>query len=353
MPGLDAVTPGSRNYVWDQPNSQIAIFDLSGIGAAEIGDELSDVVVAVNGVLRDQLGGGTTPAFEPSAYAVAKVPTKAETAVATALNIGEPGGRKFWASVLGGGAVASGYSSQFGGLLGGGQAALSDTITLGLTGGAVFGSSASVGDQALGTTTGLLGIYGKAVVGPAVVTASLLGGYSAHTSTRTVIAGLATQTARANFTSLVAAPSVGFAAPLVSTDRGTIGVDGSATYVGGSTSGYTETGSSMNLVVGSQSIGFFDARIGLTGAMTAGEATIKAKAGVFGQNNFGTTSVPVTVLGQTVNAAGAGSTGYGIYGGLGLSTSMGKFDLAISADGQYRNDGVFGGALKLGLGGTL
>ena len=357
VPNLEIIAPGSRSYVWDKPNNQIAIFDLSGVNGADLSDQFGDMTLAIGDTIQAQLASGSASAapVEPNAYAAVRTQTAAEiaadAAVMTDLDIGLQSAPKVWTSVLGGGAQAAGYASRFGGILGGGHVGVTPILTVGLTGGVLMGNSTSAAlTQTLSTQGGVLGVYGALAAGPATITASLLGGAGTHVSTREVIAGIAATTATGNFSSLYIAPSASIAAPLVSTDVGTLGTEAGVSYVGGAVTGYTETGSAMNLTVGPQNIGFVDGRAGLTGKREFDTATVTVKAGVFAQSNFGAATVPVTVLGQTVNAVNAGSTGYGVYGGVGVSGTIGKVDLSFNTDASWRNDGVLAASAKAGIG---
>jgi len=174
-----------------------------------------------------------------------------------------------------------------------------------------------------------------------------------------VIANNTTETARGIFNSMFLAPSIGVSIPVLETEAGELLVKASATYVGGTTTAYTETGSSMNLAVGAQTISVFDARIGLEGRkpLDLGDgvtADLVAKAGVLVQGNAGSASVPVTTLGQTINVATPGSSALGVYGGVGLDAQLtDSLDLTIDLDGTLRTDGLNSLAAKGGLSGTF
>ncbi|MEO6011993.1 MAG: autotransporter domain-containing protein, partial [Devosia sp.] len=214
--------------------------------------------------------------------------------------------------------------------------------------------------QTLATQTGAIGVYGNVSLGGmADLDLALIGGLSAHTSKRQVIANNQVQTATGLFTSYFFAPSAALSVPVLSGDAGTLLFKTSATYVGGLTSAYTETGSAMNLAVGSQTISVFDVRAGLEGRHDIGTAggmsgTLTAKAGVFAQINAGSASVPVTTLGQTINIATPGSSAYGVYGGVGFESQLSEaLKLTMSADGSIRTDGLTSLSIKGGLAGTF
>ena len=57
VPGLDIVVPGSRGYVWDKPNTKIAIFDLSGFDNQGIGADWNAIAQAMFETEPDADGG--------------------------------------------------------------------------------------------------------------------------------------------------------------------------------------------------------------------------------------------------------------------------------------------------------
>lgn len=181
----------------------------------------------------------------------------------------------------------------------------------------------------------------------------MLGGISGNNSARELVALGAVETARASYSSWFISPSIGVAIPVLQLEDGEVDLVGKVSYVGGNVSGYTETGSSLNLTVGNQSIGLLDARIGLAGTFdtdASGATKITANGGVLAQANVGGTSVPVSFLGQTQNAAVAGITDFGLYGGLGLSTQVSpSVKLSAGADAQWKFNGELSGAVRAGI----
>lgn len=369
VPGLDVVVPGARNYVWDQPNDQIAIFDIAGMDSGTIGQGLMGVTQSVQDLVGDQFGAGGTDELpvEPSNYTAVTPGTAAqqatETAVMTELDVTRHMGMKVWAGTIGGGSADGApvdRSSLYAGIIAGSHARVNETLSLGGLGGYVQSSSSALnGTETLSTATGLVGFYGAAEMGIASIDFSLLGGYSGHTSNRKVVANNTIETAKGLFSSAFIAPSVGVSIPVLSGDMADLSLTGDASYVGGVTSGYTETGSSMNLKVGSQTIGVVDARVGLeakhdvtgSGGQTA---TLVAKAGVFGQSNFGSASVPVTTLGQTISVATPGGSAFGVYAGGGIDAQLtDALDLRIHGDASIRTDGVVSASARASLGGTF
>lgn len=363
--GLENVVAGNRSFVATSGNAQVAIIDLAGTSSAAIGASLGSTLQAITDTVGQNLRAPDTTPSEPNAYAATSrgaAADAAEQAVLTQLDTGTGAG--LWGNVIGGfnaGRSAADPSSVFGGIVAGSHARLGSVTLGGLAGYVQSNSMALSGQQTMTAQTGLFGIYGTTTIGTVTVDASLIGGIGAHTSKRQFAAGLVTETATGTFTSTFVAPSLGIAIPVLSGEMGELSVRAAATYVGGVTSAYTETGSSMNLSVGGQTISLLDLRLGLEGRQDyvtqAGRTvTLTAKAGVSAQSNFGSSSVPVTVtnlnLGTTV--ATPGGTVYGVYGGFGVETAItDSLDAGIFADGSLRSDGTASGTMRLSLTGAL
>jgi hypothetical protein len=366
VPGLDAVVAGARAYVWDQPNDKLAIIDLDGMSNQAIGQGLMGAVQSLNGLAWDQIGAplpvptasiaSNYTAVAPKAAALGA----ADTAVMSDLDVGTTG-PKLWGGVFGGGSSDSApvdRSNLYGGIVAGSHAQLSGMVQLGGLGGVVQSSASELnGTETLASTTGVVGLYGSAQMGVANVDFALLGGYSAHTSNRKVVANNTVEIAKGLFSSVFIAPSVALSIPVLSNEAGDVSLTGGISYVGGLTSGYTETGSSMNLVVGKQSIGVLDARVGagFSRSLDAERpATFTAEAGLFGQSNFGSASVPVTTFGQTINVATPGSSAFGVYGGAGIKAQLSDvLSLSVRGDASIRTDGVVSGSARASLGGSF
>jgi hypothetical protein len=259
-----------------------------------------------------------------------------------------------WASLLAGGSTGGGpvaVNNLFGGIVAGGHARVGSG-NLGLLGGATTGRvDINNGGQRITASTGIAGVYGDLELGVVSLDYSLLGGAAGNTSEREVVTPGGMQTATGQFGSWFISPSLGLAVPVLATEQGELRVTGRLSYVGGSVGGYTETGSSLDLVVGAQTISLLDARLGLAGDYDAGAGmTVSANAGVFAQSNLGGSSTPVTLFGQTQSAVAPASTELGVYAGAGLSADLGNgLKLSAAADGQVRFDGHASASLQAGL----
>jgi hypothetical protein len=365
VPGLNEVVAGSRNYLWDHDADQVAIYDLGAFGSSTIGDSFSQISQAIAEQGWSEMGDWsdlTSDAAAPLNFAPDKPQTPAEQAVTAAGT--QPGPAPHgWASIIGGGSVdytPNEASTLYGGLVAGSHARLSATVDLGGLGGVVQSRNSTLGgDETLDTTTGVAGLYGQARLSGVDLHFSLTGGASLHQSFRKVVAGGTTDTATASFGSAFAAPSAMLSVPVLANGGTSLALVGGGSYVGGLVSGYSETGSAMNLTVGAQTIGVIDARLGLEArqlvADTAGGPyALTAKAGVFADDNFGSSSVPVTLWGVSQTVATPGSTAYGAYGGFGVDGAMaGTMHISAHMDGSVRTDGVVTASAKAGIGGAF
>ncbi len=361
--GLEEVVPGgnSDNYVDGRGGGaagRIAIFDISGLGNKAIGQGLGDVAGSIQNLVAGQLGWGLTGQSEsivPLGY-VAEKPATGAAAALSDFDTVPTGNIGVWASAIGGGSNDRNpldQSSLFGGIVAGSHTRVNDMLTLGGLAGYVTSSASMLdGQERLDSQTGLVGLYGKAAMGIIDVDFTLLGGVSGHTSERQIVANWTTETARGTFASVFVAPGVGISIPVLSADATTLLFKGEVSYVSGVTTSYAETGSSMDLQVGSQTISVFNVRVGLEAhhaIVSDGQQTqLVAKAGVLGQANMGSSSVPVTALGQTMETDTAGHSSYGLYGGVGLDKTLsGNLALNIRLDGSVHTDGrvdISGGA---------
>lgn len=367
--GLETLVPGNRHFVdtrLDDPffggsSGQIAIFDLSGLDNKAVGRDLGDLTASVRSAIATQLGQDFARQQAPIAP-LGYVATKPTTGAAAALAGFEPAPRadiQVWTSALAGGSSdkdAQDLNSRYGGLLVGSHTQLNDNLTLGgLVG--YFGSTTSVlgGEEQLDSQTGVIGLYGKTGIGVIDLDFSVLAGVSSHTSKREVVANGTTDTASGAFTSVFIAPSLGASLPVLSRDGTTVALRGEVSYVAGLTSGYTETGSAMNLTVGGQSIGFLDVRLGVEVRQDVGHnAALVAKAGVLGQANLGSSTVTVSTLGHTVDAGSPGTSSFGVYGGVGFDAALShNVTLKVSLDGVVRADGRNSLSANIGIGGTF
>ena len=365
--GLERLVPGSISYV-DARNGgaagKIAILDISGLDNKAIGRELGDVTGAVRNMVADQLAGaearGPAP-VAPLGYA-ANTPATAATAALNTFEAAPAADVGFWAGAVGGGSGRKeplDLASRFGGIVTGSHAQLGDALILGGLAGYFNSTSSILNEQEkLETQTGLIGLYGKTALGVIDFDFTLLGGGSAHKSHRQIVANGAIETAEGTFNSVFIAPSIGASIPVLSADTTTLLFRGEASYVAGLTSGYTETGSSMNLAVGEQVIGLLDVRLGLEARhildVEGHKTELVAKAGALAQANLGTSSIPVTTLGQTVDVGSPGSQSLGLYGGLGVDMAVTEsFGVNLRLDGQLRFDDRSSLSASIGFGGTF
>lgn len=361
--GFENINAGDRLYAYDQPSDTVAIVEKTGV-IAPTAQVTQDIAAQIQSVIAGQLSTAITGSADEDdsalGYAAAPVPTAAAAAIEDAQVA--PSG-VVWGSLIGGGSrddLPVALSSLFGGIVAGSHAQLVPGTTLGIVG-SYIGSSVdvNVGGQTVQSQTGVLGVYGKTEVNIAELNYSLIGGFANNHSQRNMLTLGVPQTAVADYSSWFLAPSIGASLPVLSSDRGELKVAAQVGYIGGQVAGYTETGSGMNLIVGTQSVSLLDARLGLEatldgGSTGFGETKFRAKGGIFLQSNMGGSSTPVTVLGQAQNVALAGTTNYGLYAGAGLSIPVSSgINIDVSVDGQVGNDGMLSGAGKAGLVGAF
>lgn len=350
---LENVVPGDRLVHFDEPNNLLAVIEPAGVTQpAQLATTgLAGQVNNILGPVLNSVGTEGADPVEPLGYMPVALQTAADLAI-----VEPPAGPRIWTTAIGGGSTDSNpvnISSLYGALVAGTHAELAGDTTLGGLVGVGRGRvDVGSGNHIVDSTTGIAGLYGRHTAGIVDLDFSLLAGVSGHQSSRQVVALGGLETARADYASWFVAPALGVAIPVLQTDTGEVDLVGRVSYVGGNVAGYTETGSSLNLTVGNQAIGLLDARLGLDGTFDVdGSNTIlNANAGLFAQSNLGGTTVPVTFLGQTQNTAVAGSTEFGLYGGVGLTAHISpSVTLTAGADAQWHFSGQVSGAIRAGL----
>lgn len=360
--GLDGETliEGDNLYYFDEPNDIIGIVSATGSTAA--GQVVvTDIAVQISDLLASQINDEVDSADQDVALGYAPTPasSEAERAAADVALVAEPTS-EVWGTVLGGGSHdnAPDLGHVFGGIIAGSHAQLTSGTTLGLLGGYTKSQLETAGNHAIESDTGVIGVYGSHSAGIADIDFSVLAGWSGHSSSRDFVALGAAETATANYSSWFIAPTLGAAVPVLAMDDGELRVTGRVGYIGGEVDGYTEIGSSMNLTVGTQTIGLLTGRVGLEAEFDVGTvetpATVLVEGGVFGQSNVGGNTIPISFLGQTQNIAAAGEGHLGVYGGFDLTASVGQnVELFAGADASIRDDGMVSGAATFGLSGSF
>ena len=353
---LENVTPGDKLVYFDQPNDQLAVVEPVGVtqGSQAVSiDMATQLGNLVTPILDGALSGSSGGSVEPLGY----MPTAPQTAADLAIIDPVAPAATAWATVIGGGshdANPVSVSSLYGALIAGTHTMLAADTTVGVLGGVGVGRvDINTGGHTVDSTTGLAGLYGRHTAGVVDIDMSLLAGVAGQQSARQVIGAAGVETARADYASWFVSPSLGVAIPVLQTSDTDLDLVGRVSYVGGQVSGYSETGSSLNLTVGDQAIGLIDARIGLAAEWTAdtsGDTVVNASGGLFAQTNVGTTTVPVSFLGQTQNAAVPGGTEIGLYGGLGFASQLNDaVRFTVGADAQWKFSGQLSGAMRAGL----
>ncbi|KFL29422.1 hypothetical protein JP75_20925 [Devosia riboflavina] len=175
--------------------------------------------------------------------------TSAELAI-----VEPPPGPQVWATAVGGGSRETSpvdISGLYGALVTGSHVQLAPDTTLGLLAGLGRGRvDINAGNHTVDSTSGIAGLYGRHDAGIVKFDFFVLAGVSSHQSARQLVALGALETAHADYASWFVAPAIGVAVPIPQLDAGNVDLKGQISYVGGHVSGYSETGSSLNLTVG-------------------------------------------------------------------------------------------------------
>ena len=200
----------------------------------------------------------------------------------------------------------------------------------------------SLGDGLGGTDTSLLfaGTYATKTWGTTFAKVGLTGGRGSNTGTRN-IAGSTPETATADYKSWYVSPevSVGRVYALGQHLGGEVSVTPvlSARYVYATQDGYTETGATSNLTMGSSHSTTVEERAELkfsyaTKAFTDYGVKLNANVGGISQQNTGG-AMNGTLLGAPLSFATPGQTNSnGFVGGLGFEVNRGRYTFSASGD---------------------
>jgi hypothetical protein len=246
-------------------------------------------------------------------------------------------GRSMWARGFGGehvqnadGILLRSTTTFYGGAVGFDMVARPD-LRLGVfAGGGQSRFATTLNVSRLDTDTVFGGIYGRwafvSLGAPSFLDFALHGGGSHNTSSRTVANNVAAgglEVATAGFNSWYISPEVAYGINLPLWTEYTLTPSLRVRYVGGTFDGYTESGSTANLTVGSRTISDFEERgeIKLTRAMPLGPDLLLASlhVGALGVERAGDTTINTVVLGATLPFVTPGrNTVGGVLGGGGL-----------------------------------
>lgn len=375
---LGASTTDGFSQILLNPNSgmfrvgtQIVSYEAPGANAPVA--ITTDTVNSIRSAIAEQYSGlGTTGAAQPSAYSATPASNPAadaaETAVLSELDTSAAQAR-YWARAFGGvsvDAAPDSLTNVHGGLALGALFEVDATTQLG----ALLAWSRSfayldANDQTVDTNSGVAGIYGRTELGVVRFDYSLLGGISAHSSSRDVIVVNVVDEVTADFASWFVAPQLGVSAPLLADDEGSVRIAASAGYVRGAVQGYTEAGDLFSASVPETAIEVLEVKLKLNGERVVasteyGTVRATAKAGIVGQYGGGQSALPVNIAvaggaSGTITIAGTtGGTLYGAYAGFGLSADIGDNVVADgSFDFTYRSDGSSAFSIKGGLTGAF
>ena len=352
---------GSNLYVTPVPGHEIVIVDDAAIRFSS--QPIVDLVNGITDLVDSQFDDSSGLPDAVANYAPMRLKTPAEAAVDKAVAAPIDSGRRIWAKAIGGGSSVSDtdhVTDGFGALVAGTDVQMSAGTRVGVLGGYSHSVLDIVdGSQKITGDTGFLGVYGKSDLGSVMLDFQVLAGASANASSRNISTQTGMETATANFTGWFIAPQVGVTVPVMKIDNGEISVVGKLGYIGGGFSGYTETGSSLGLAVGSQTIGVLTSYAGLADDMVLGKTgggDIKGKAaiGVFTQTNMGGSAVPVSVLGfDTGGSPAPTGTTYGLKGGVNFDVPIGaSASIGAGVNASVRNDGQVAGSANIKISGS-
>lgn len=208
------------------------------------------------------------------------------------------------------------------------------------------GSTATAIDLNSGTAhsdIGFGGVYGRKDIGTVFVDFALLGGATSNRTTRSINNNLLAnglENATASFAGWFISPELAVG------NRYAIGTAWSLTpaarirYLAAGFDGYTETGSTANLTVGSRTLQNVEERGDLTLTHTqafanADRLSVSVYSGVLGQQRVGNTAINTILLGQALAFAtpGKSSTG-GAYSGVGMEWHTGQH-VSMFASAEY------------------
>ena len=354
--GLETIIAGGKHYLATPDKSTITIFEVATPTSTLVGATSGQIVGAINSLAQGEIF--STASDTELAYAPTPADSEASQAVLSALDV--KASNTAWANVVGGGAVTRTpveSTSLYAGIVAGAHARLASGVELGLLGGYVRTATQNLGTtQPVNADGAVLGLYGRAQMQAAELSFSLLGGYNQHSSARDVVVLAGTETASANYGSWYAAPTLGIDLPVLALDGATLYLTADATYVGGMVAGYSETGSSMNMTVGEQTISAFHGRVGLEARVIGNGVSFRTKAGVLADANAGTATMPVSIAGAgSVALAGTPDTlGYGAYAGAAMDATLGNGLVLTSAlDASAHLDGSLAAHAKAGVTGAF
>jgi outer membrane autotransporter protein len=277
----------------------------------------------------------------------------ADQAVFKAPTVVHADGTAIWARGFGGyrvqqadGVLLRTSSTFYGGAIGIEKQVRYDLRVGAFAGGGTTRSTIELNSGDTDSNLGFGGLYARFFRGASFLTAAVQGGGSRNDTTRNINNNLAAggiETAKASYAGWYVSPELKFghnvALGQVFGAQHTLTPSLQVRYLYGSFGGYTETGSTANLTVNSQTVQTLEERAELkltrTTMLNANFALlIDITGGALGVQRVGSNTVNAALLGQAIPFATPGKADvWGGFGGLGIEFRSG--DVAAFVAGEY------------------
>ncbi|MBN9603389.1 MAG: autotransporter outer membrane beta-barrel domain-containing protein [Afipia felis] len=358
--------------------NQIVVADLSGFGA--MNRAIMDITGWIASVLPDAPvyepapgGSGAANAFAAIEAAAPRddyafnstAPAYAPVPAFKGGAVSDRDGNSVWAKAFGGrrdqsteGGFIGSVTVGYGGAIGYDRQITPATRLGGFVGGSSNETQLALNAGGLDTGAVFGGLYARNMFGAHGATfldLSLIGGRLDTKSTRNLGGGLAFETARASYDGWFVNPAVMLGHRFALANGYTLTPALKLRYVAAGFGGYTETGSSANLVVGARDLQAFEERAELTLANASlldngSRIGVRLNGGLLAQQRSGDANVNVTLIGQNFIAATPDKQSVlGLYGGAGLDWRFGRVALFAAGEIVAMNDSTTSVAGKGGV----
>jgi uncharacterized protein with beta-barrel porin domain len=313
----------------------------TGAVSGIIGGRSSDAAAASGGAL-GFVGASDVPSYVDDAFAqvmgYAKAPDAAIAFKNPTTTLAD--GTTVWARGFYGqrtqqadGPILRNVTSFYGGAIGVDGLARPDLRLGGFVGGGATATAIDLNSGTANSDIGFAGFYGRKDIGNAFVDFALLGGYTGNRTTRNVNNNLLAnglETATASFGGWFVSPEVAAGYRFALGSGWSVTPTARLRYLAAGYDGYTETGSTADLTVGTRRLQNTEERGDLTLTHTvsfanADRLSTSTYAGILGQQRIGDGGVNAILLGQALAFATPGRSSIaGAYGGFGMEWRTGR-----------------------------
>lgn len=358
---LSTVATGGNPY-FIEPN-RIVVADLSGFGAMNralmdmtgwIASVLPELPVSEH-VQQDDARNAfamslAAPRLDDAAADFSATLPFAPTPVFQGGSMRDMNGNNYWAQAFGGrreqdtensfiGSVTRGYGAAVGV---DGQVTASTRLGF-LAGGSINQTSLSLNAGQIDTDTLFGGVYSRTIAGPGFLDLAVIGGSLDNSSKRNIGGGLAMETANASYGGWFITPLLTFGHRFALGDNLIFTPALKARYVAAHFDGYTESGSSANLVVSDRDFRAWEERFELSLASRqrwdGNQITIRTHIGTLAQQRAGDSALSIALLGQNFLTTTPDQAGvFGLYGGGGFEWQSNHVSLFASGQVAAMND---------------